>query len=57
MTTRWVSWPGWGVHPLDIAYWGHPEMMNGPVTIEGQGHHPDERRMQYGDRLGCSVRL
>ena len=22
---------GWGVHPLDIAYWGHPEMMGGPL--------------------------
>ncbi|MCX8156507.1 MAG: Gfo/Idh/MocA family oxidoreductase [Verrucomicrobiae bacterium] len=31
---------GWGVHPLDIAYWGMPEMMNGPVTIEGQGVIP-----------------
>jgi len=31
---------GWGVHPLDIAYWGHPEMMNGPVEIEGRGLIP-----------------
>lgn len=31
---------GWGVHPLDIAYWGHPAMMNGPVAIEGRGLIP-----------------
>jgi predicted dehydrogenase len=31
---------GWGVHPLDIAYWGHPAMMNGPLTVEGQGVFP-----------------
>lgn len=31
---------GWGVHPLDIAYWGHPEMMNGPVEIGGRGIIP-----------------
>jgi len=31
---------GWGVHPLDIAYWGHPGMMNGPVEIEGPGMFP-----------------
>jgi glucose-fructose oxidoreductase len=33
---------GWGVHPLDIAYWGHPGMMKGPVTIEGKGIFPAE---------------
>ena len=27
---------GWGVHPLDIAYWGHPAMMKGPMSIEGK---------------------
>ena len=27
---------GWGVHPLDIAYWGHPAMLNGPLTVEGK---------------------
>lgn len=32
---------GWGVHPLDIAYWGHPEMMSGPVEIEGKAVFPD----------------
>lgn len=33
---------GWGVHPLDIAYWGHPEMMTGPMTVEGKGIIPTE---------------
>lgn len=33
---------GWGVHPLDIAYWGFPEMMSGPVTIEGKGVIPTQ---------------
>jgi len=33
---------GWGVHPLDIAYWGHPTMMSGPVEIEGKGIIPTE---------------
>jgi hypothetical protein len=27
---------GWGVHPLDIAYWGYPEMTRGPLSIEGK---------------------
>jgi glucose-fructose oxidoreductase len=27
---------GWGVHPLDIAYWGHPNMMKGTMDIEGK---------------------
>lgn len=33
---------GWGVHPLDIAFWGHPEMMSGPMQIEGKGIIPTE---------------
>lgn len=33
---------GWGVHPLDIAYWGHPKMMGGLVEIEGPGMFPLE---------------
>jgi hypothetical protein len=33
---------GWGVHPLDIAYWAHPAMMNGPIDIEGRGTIPTE---------------
>ncbi|HNU99613.1 MAG: Gfo/Idh/MocA family oxidoreductase [Verrucomicrobia bacterium] len=33
---------GWGVHPLDIAYWGHPAMMRGKVGVEGKGVIPTE---------------
>jgi len=33
---------GWGVHPLDIAYWGHPEMMSGPMEIEGKAIIPTQ---------------
>lgn len=32
---------GWGVHPLDIALWGHPAMFAGPMEIEGKGIIPD----------------
>ncbi len=31
---------GWGVHPLDIAYWGHPTMMKAPMTVEGKAMIP-----------------
>lgn len=33
---------GWGVHPLDIAYWGHPEMMKGALDVEGKAIFPTE---------------
>lgn len=33
---------GWGVHPLDIAYWGHPQMMGGILEVEGAGVIPTE---------------
>lgn len=33
---------GWGVHPLDIALWGHPAMMQGAMQIEGKGLFPKE---------------
>lgn len=33
---------GWGVHPLDIALWGHPAMMQGAMEIEGRGLFPKE---------------
>ena len=33
---------GWGIHPLDIAYWGHPQMMDGRISIEGQSAVPTE---------------
>lgn len=31
---------GWGVHPLDIALWGHPAMMQGAMTVQGKGIFP-----------------
>lgn len=31
---------GWGVHPLDIAYWGHPAMMKGVLEVAGKGVIP-----------------
>ncbi len=33
---------GWGVHPLDIAYWGHPGMLKAPIEVEGRGVFPAE---------------
>jgi predicted dehydrogenase len=33
---------GWGVHPLDIAYWGHPGMMKGTLDVEGKAVIPTE---------------
>jgi predicted dehydrogenase len=36
----WIA--GWGVHPLDIALWGHPAMMQGAMEIEGKGLYPKE---------------
>ncbi|HSH16442.1 MAG TPA: Gfo/Idh/MocA family oxidoreductase, partial [Verrucomicrobiae bacterium] len=33
---------GWGVHPLDIALWGHPAMFNGPMEVEGKAVFPKE---------------
>jgi predicted dehydrogenase len=33
---------GWGVHPLDIAYWGHPEMMSAPLEVSGTATIPSE---------------
>ncbi len=33
---------GWGVHPLDIAYWGHPEMMGAPLEVSGTCTIPSE---------------
>lgn len=51
-TGTWKTWwyrydyalgfiAGWGVHPLDIALWGHPSMMKGPITVEGRGVFPE----------------
>lgn len=33
---------GWGVHPLDIALWGHPNMFRGRMSIEGRAIFPPE---------------
>jgi predicted dehydrogenase len=33
---------GWGVHPLDIALWGHPAIFAGPLTVEGKGIFPTQ---------------
>lgn len=33
---------GWGVHPLDIAYWGCPSLAEGPLSVEGRGIIPTE---------------
>jgi predicted dehydrogenase len=33
---------GWGVHPLDIALWGHPEMFHGRMSVEGKAIFPSE---------------
>lgn len=33
---------GWGVHPLDIAYWGYPDMMKSPFTVQGRAIFPKE---------------
>jgi predicted dehydrogenase len=33
---------GWGVHPLDIAYWAYPEMMGAPLEVSGTATIPTE---------------
>ena len=34
---------GWGIHPMDIALWGGgPELLSGPVEVEGFGRIPTE---------------
>ena len=33
---------GGGVHPLDIAYWGYPAMMQGPMQVEGSATIPTQ---------------
>ena len=33
---------GWGVHPLDIAYWGHPALLDDRLEIEGRGIFPNQ---------------
>jgi predicted dehydrogenase len=50
-TGAWKTWwfndsyapgfiAGWGVHPLDIALWGHPAMMRGVIEVKGDGIVP-----------------
>ncbi len=34
----WIS--GWGIHPLDVAMWGVPEGLSGPLEISGKGVFP-----------------
>jgi predicted dehydrogenase len=52
-TQSWKTWwfhadyalgfiAGWGVHPLDIALWGHPPLVEGIASIEGRGHIPTQ---------------
>jgi len=37
-TLGWIS--GWGIHPIDIAYWGAHPWMTGPIEVEGTGLFP-----------------
>lgn len=31
---------GWGIHPIDIAFWGGGKKVTTPLTIEGKGEWP-----------------
>lgn len=33
---------GWGVHPLDIALWGHPAIFDGSIAVAGRAIFPKE---------------
>ncbi len=33
---------GWGIHPIDIAFWGGGEKVTTPLTVEGKGTWPTE---------------
>jgi len=33
---------GWGIHPMDIAYWGAPDKFQGPWIVSGTGTFPKE---------------
>ncbi len=33
---------GWGIHPVDIAFWGAPEKFKSPWTIQGTGVFPTQ---------------
>ncbi|MBX3748271.1 MAG: Gfo/Idh/MocA family oxidoreductase [Verrucomicrobiae bacterium] len=52
-TGAWKTWwfrydytlgflSGWGIHPLDIALWGHPSMLEDTVEVEGRAAFPTE---------------
>ena len=49
---RLGEWPGfiagWGVHPLDIAYWGYPEMMGGLPAGSGSATSPSKNHRCIG---------
>lgn len=33
---------GWGIHPMDIAYWGAGDLMRTKVSVSGKGTFPTE---------------
>ncbi|HUV65642.1 MAG TPA: Gfo/Idh/MocA family oxidoreductase [Sedimentisphaerales bacterium] len=33
---------GWGIHPIDIAFWGGGKKVTTPLTVEGKGQWPTE---------------
>ncbi|MHC4508928.1 MAG: Gfo/Idh/MocA family protein, partial [Planctomycetota bacterium] len=32
---------GWGIHPIDIAFWGGGRKVTTPLTVEGKGQWPE----------------
>jgi len=33
---------GWGIHPIDIAFWGGGKLVTTPLTVEGKGTWPTQ---------------
>ncbi|MGD8500197.1 MAG: Gfo/Idh/MocA family oxidoreductase [Phycisphaerales bacterium] len=33
---------GWGIHPIDVAFWGGGKKVTTPLTVEGKGEWPTE---------------
>lgn len=33
---------GWGIHPVDIAFWGGGKLVTTPLTVEGKGTWPTQ---------------
>jgi predicted dehydrogenase len=33
---------GWGIHPIDIAFWGGGNKVTTPLTVEGKGNWPTQ---------------